>query len=155
MKLIPKSERRTVIVVNISNRSLPAVTITEGKQSNCSICLTGYGVVRQVKGLLYKHRNHSNCILKWLEIHGFVRQYEMPVDGEEKRWEDGGAIGEINPGSGNRGIGLRLGRSGWTATTATAFGLCSSGVDAKVMTMEFVGFVNKTQVDTGLKRSRG
>ncbi|KAD7117529.1 hypothetical protein E3N88_04797 [Mikania micrantha] len=85
-------ERRTVIVVNISNRSLPTVTIAEGKESNCSICLTGYGVVREVKGLLCKHMNHSNCIVKWLEIHGFVRQYEMPVDREEKRREDGGAV---------------------------------------------------------------
>ncbi|KAD6453303.1 hypothetical protein E3N88_08008 [Mikania micrantha] len=85
-------DRRTVTAVNISNTSVAGVTVTEGKESNCSICLTEYGVVGEAKETLCQQWYHSYCIEKWLEIHGFclICMYDMPVDGEEKKREDGG-----------------------------------------------------------------
>ncbi|KAL8204824.1 hypothetical protein R6Q57_010447 [Mikania cordata] len=40
-----------------------------------------------------KHRCHLDCIVKWLEIHGFCLacRYELPMDGEEKQRKGGGA----------------------------------------------------------------
>ncbi|KAD3641011.1 hypothetical protein E3N88_30234 [Mikania micrantha] len=73
--------------------ALPTVTVTEEEESDCAICLTEHGVAGEVKELPCKHRYHSDCIVKWLEIHGScpVCRYEMPVDEEEKRRRDGGA----------------------------------------------------------------
>ncbi|XP_023731965.1 E3 ubiquitin-protein ligase MPSR1 [Lactuca sativa] len=71
--------------------AIPTVTATEGE--DCAICLTDYsGVAGEAKELPCRHRYHSDCIMKWLGIHGScpVCRYEMPVDEEEKRRRDGG-----------------------------------------------------------------
>ncbi|KAI3813221.1 hypothetical protein L1987_17940 [Smallanthus sonchifolius] len=70
--------------------ALPTVTVTE--EEDCTICLTEYGAAGEAKELPCKHRYHSDCIMKWLGIHGScpVCRYEMPVDEEEKQRRDGG-----------------------------------------------------------------
>ncbi|KAD5507833.1 hypothetical protein E3N88_15536 [Mikania micrantha] len=82
--------------------ALPAVTVPEGGESNYVTCLTECGVVEEVKELPCKHIYHSDCIVKWLEIHGFCsvcrwigrrrrgKTVERGVDGEEKKRKDGG-----------------------------------------------------------------
>ncbi|KAK9052456.1 hypothetical protein SSX86_029085 [Deinandra increscens subsp. villosa] len=71
--------------------ALPTVTVTETE--DCAICLTEYGGAGEAREMPCKHRYHSDCIMKWLGIHGScpVCRYEMPVDEEEeKRRRDGG-----------------------------------------------------------------
>ncbi|KAI3503318.1 hypothetical protein L1887_31758 [Cichorium endivia] len=71
--------------------AIPTVTATE--EEDCAICLTDYSCVAgEAKELPCRHRYHSDCIMKWLAIHGTcpVCRYEMPVDEEEKRVRDGG-----------------------------------------------------------------
>ncbi|XP_024975579.1 E3 ubiquitin-protein ligase RING1-like [Cynara cardunculus var. scolymus] len=70
--------------------AMPVVTATE--EEDCAICLTEYGDAGEAKEMPCKHRYHSDCIQKWLNIHGScpVCRYEMPVDEEEKRRRDGG-----------------------------------------------------------------
>ncbi|KAL4568492.1 hypothetical protein LXL04_024105 [Taraxacum kok-saghyz] len=69
--------------------AIPSVTATE--EEDCAICLTDFsGSAGEAKELPCRHRYHSDCIMKWLGIHGScpVCRYEMPLDEEEKRRRD-------------------------------------------------------------------
>lgn len=72
-----------------SIEAMPAVKVTE-EGTECSICLTEFEVGGEVKEMPCKHKYHSDCIEKWLGIHGScpVCRYKMPV--EEKKTEEGG-----------------------------------------------------------------
>ncbi|KAL2532088.1 RING/U-box superfamily protein [Abeliophyllum distichum] len=69
-----------------SIESLPVVPITE-PGLECPICLSEFEVNQDVKQMPCNHKFHSDCINKWLGIHGscpFCR-YKMPE--EEKKEE--------------------------------------------------------------------
>ncbi|KAJ0667306.1 putative transcription factor C2H2 family [Helianthus annuus] len=74
--------------------ALPTVTVTE--QDDCAICLTEmYLTEYEAKEMPCKHRYHSDCITKWLGVHGScpVCRYEMPVDEEEEKKRRDGGVG--------------------------------------------------------------
>ncbi|MCL7045087.1 hypothetical protein MKW94_026680 [Papaver nudicaule] len=77
--------------------AMPKVVITEKQEdSECSICLDGFEIGAEAREMPCKHRYHSNCIEKWLGIHGScpVCRFTMPVDEEDgggKRNNSGGA----------------------------------------------------------------
>lgn len=76
---------------------LPTVKVPE--EEDCVICLSEYD---EAKELPCKHRFHSDCIMKWLGIHGScpVCRYEMPVDEKEDvvGWEVTITMMTRNPG---------------------------------------------------------
>ncbi|XAR51726.1 hypothetical protein NMG60_11006439 [Bertholletia excelsa] len=76
-----------------SIEAMPAVKITE-EGLECAICLAEYEVGGEAKEMPCKHRYHSECIEKWLGIHGTcpVCRYKMPVEesGENKKGGQGG-----------------------------------------------------------------
>ncbi|KAK7309800.1 hypothetical protein RJT34_06828 [Clitoria ternatea] len=78
-----------------SIEAMPSVEIEEGGEGlECVVCLEEFEVGGVAKEMPCKHRFHSNCIEKWLGIHGScpVCRYGMPVDdkdGGKKREEEG------------------------------------------------------------------
>ncbi|KAM7506767.1 hypothetical protein LguiA_017220 [Lonicera macranthoides] len=94
-----------------SIEAMPAVKVTE-EGTECSICLTEFEVGGEVKEMPCKHKYHSDCIEKWLGIHGScpVCRYKMPVD--EKKTEDGGVsvVDEYLVFIGRVGLGVDSGR---------------------------------------------
>ncbi|CAL0308110.1 unnamed protein product [Lupinus luteus] len=72
-----------------SNKSIEAmasVEIGESKDlAECVVCLEEFEVGGVAKVMHYKHKFHSNCIEKWLGVHGNcpVCRYEMPVEEED------------------------------------------------------------------------
>ncbi|KAK9107568.1 hypothetical protein Syun_023579 [Stephania yunnanensis] len=69
-----------------SIESMPRIPITGDEE--CSICLDGWEIGGEAREMPCKHSFHSNCIEKWLGIHGScpVCRFEMPVDeGEPKK----------------------------------------------------------------------
>jgi hypothetical protein len=76
-----------------SIQAMPDVEVNEGG-GECVICLDELEVGGVAKEMPCKHRFHTNCIEKWLGIHGScpVCRYTMPVEEEEvgkKRDEEG------------------------------------------------------------------
>jgi hypothetical protein len=76
-----------------SIKAMPDVEVDEGG-GECVICLDELEVGGVAKEMPCKHRFHTNCIEKWLGIHGScpVCRYTMPVEEEEvgkKRDEEG------------------------------------------------------------------
>lgn len=63
-----------------SIEALPIVKIIE-EESECAICLLEFQFEEKAKKMPCKHHYHSNCINRWLEIHGScpVCRYKMPV----------------------------------------------------------------------------
>ncbi|XP_061366335.1 E3 ubiquitin-protein ligase MPSR1-like [Gastrolobium bilobum] len=75
--------------------AMPSVEIGEGEDLECVVCLDNFEVGGVAKEMPCKHRFHTNCIEKWLGIHGScpVCRYEMPVDEKDvgkKSDEEGG-----------------------------------------------------------------
>ncbi|KAK9116713.1 hypothetical protein Sjap_015660 [Stephania japonica] len=72
-----------------SIESMPRIAITgDDLVEECSICLDGWEIGGEAREMPCKHRFHSNCIEKWLGIHGScpVCRFEMPADeGEPKK----------------------------------------------------------------------
>ncbi|KAK6798655.1 hypothetical protein RDI58_006358 [Solanum bulbocastanum] len=68
------------LAVQASIEALPIVKIVED-ESECAICLSEFQVREKAKEIPCKHRYHSNCINRWLEIHDScpVCRYKMPV----------------------------------------------------------------------------
>ncbi|XP_059445718.1 E3 ubiquitin-protein ligase MPSR1-like [Corylus avellana] len=76
-----------------SIQAMPNVEVDEDG-GECVICLDELEVGGVAKEMPCKHRFHTNCIEKWLGIHGScpVCRYKMPVEEEEvgkKRDEEG------------------------------------------------------------------
>ncbi|XP_077214145.1 RING/U-box superfamily protein [Tasmannia lanceolata] len=69
-----------------SIEAMPTVEI-EDEGLDCTICLDGFVVGEKGREMPCKHRFHSNCIEKWLGLHGScpVCRFKMPVDEEEKK----------------------------------------------------------------------
>ncbi|KAH0697613.1 hypothetical protein KY290_015505 [Solanum tuberosum] len=61
-----------------SIEKLPDVEIVQ--MSECAICLVEFQVKEKAKEMPCKHRYHSNCINRWLEIHAScpICRYKMP-----------------------------------------------------------------------------
>ncbi|WCJ25675.1 RING/U-box superfamily protein [Euphorbia peplus] len=64
--------------------AMPKVTVTEDQDGvhDCAICLDEMNVGGESREMPCKHRFHSNCIVKWLGIHGScpVCRFMMPVE---------------------------------------------------------------------------
>ncbi|OVA09820.1 zinc finger protein [Macleaya cordata] len=89
--------------------AMPKVEITEENGDlECAICLEGWEIGGEAREMPCKHRYHSNCIEKWLGIHGScpVCRFKMPVDeeGSKKRSGDGGGEEEDRDRRGEREI---------------------------------------------------
>ncbi|XP_042496942.1 E3 ubiquitin-protein ligase MPSR1-like [Macadamia integrifolia] len=88
--------------------AMPKIEITQedlGKE--CSICLDGWEIGGEAREIPCKHRFHSNCIEKWLGIHGScpLCRFKMPTDEEECRKRgrgEGEGEGEDEQGRGRR-----------------------------------------------------
>ncbi|CAL5369884.1 unnamed protein product [Camellia sinensis] len=79
-----------------SIEAMPVVKVVE-EGLECAICLGEYEVGGVAKEMPCKHRYHSDCIEKWLGMHGScpVCRYNMPVEeGEEKKKGGDGTEGE-------------------------------------------------------------
>lgn len=71
-----------------SIESLPRVQVLEAGLE-CAICLAEYEVNGEVKEMPCRHRFHSDCIEKWLGIHGScpICRFSMPAE-ERKEMND-------------------------------------------------------------------
>ncbi|XP_057769507.1 E3 ubiquitin-protein ligase MPSR1-like [Salvia miltiorrhiza] len=74
-----------------SIESLPLVRVSE-VGVECSICLAEYDEESEVKEMPCRHRFHSDCIGKWLGIHGScpICRFGMPVEERKEGDERGG-----------------------------------------------------------------
>eukprot|EP00262_Sarcandra_glabra_P007075 TRINITY_DN19642_c0_g1_i1.p1 TRINITY_DN19642_c0_g1~~TRINITY_DN19642_c0_g1_i1.p1 ORF type:complete len:225 (+),score=49.28 TRINITY_DN19642_c0_g1_i1:147-821(+) len=72
----------------------------------CVICLEGLEIGGEAREMPCKHRYHSNCIQKWLGIHGScpVCRFKMPVDDSDESGKRGG--GGVYRDGGNGGDGV-------------------------------------------------
>ncbi|KAG9451333.1 hypothetical protein H6P81_011298 [Aristolochia fimbriata] len=93
-----------------SIEAMPTVKIGDG-DAECAICLDEMEEAREMP---CRHRFHSNCIVKWLEMHGSCPccRYAMPVEDEGKK--SGGA-----PAAGNEGRRREIWVSLSVSATAT------------------------------------
>ncbi|OIT01159.1 e3 ubiquitin-protein ligase ring1 [Nicotiana attenuata] len=73
-----QNERPSPPATKASIEALPIIQIVEN-EGECAICLLEFQVGGKAKEMPCKHRYHSNCINKWLEIHGScpVCRYKM------------------------------------------------------------------------------
>ncbi|KAF8399486.1 hypothetical protein HHK36_015352 [Tetracentron sinense] len=89
-----------------SIEAMPKVEITEEEgDGDCAICLEDWEIGGEARVMPCKHRYHTNCIEKWLEIHGScpVCRFKMPVDEDEhKKIGDGDGDGGDEEGRGRR-----------------------------------------------------
>lgn len=69
--------------------AMPRVRVTE-VGTDCAICLDGFEVGEEAREMPCKHRYHSECIEKWLGVHGTcpVCRFAMPV-GKKNGGDDG------------------------------------------------------------------
>lgn len=78
-----------------SIESLPRVRVSEAGLE-CAICLAEYevngGEEAEVKEMPCRHRFHSDCIDRWLRIHGScpICRFSMPVEERKESEERGG-----------------------------------------------------------------
>ncbi|CAK9142507.1 unnamed protein product [Ilex paraguariensis] len=74
-----------------SIEAMPMVKVTE-QGAECAICLCEYEICEEVKEMPCRHRYHSDCIGKWLGIHGScpLCRYKMPVENSEESKKLGG-----------------------------------------------------------------
>ncbi|KAF5745453.1 zinc finger family protein [Tripterygium wilfordii] len=100
--------------------AMPCVDVTkiEGEDGDCVICLENWGaggVDVVIKEMPCKHRFHSNCIEKWLRVHGScpVCRYQMPV---EERNNDDEEEGRERRGVDEIWVTFALSRSSRSAT---------------------------------------
>ncbi|KAM0941092.1 putative transcription factor C2H2 family [Dioscorea sansibarensis] len=77
--------------------ALPTLKIQES--TSCSICLEDFVVDTEVKEMPCKHFFHSECVLRWLELHSScpVCRFELPA---EESKESGGSS-DVNRAEGN------------------------------------------------------
>ncbi|CAL0315192.1 unnamed protein product [Lupinus luteus] len=87
-----------------SVEAMPSVEIGESDDlGECVVCLEDFEVGGVAKIMPCNHKFHSNCIEKWLGIHGNcpVCRYEMPVeekDGGRKSDDEGGERRRVGGG---------------------------------------------------------
>ncbi|KAF5182711.1 E3 ubiquitin-protein ligase mpsr1 [Thalictrum thalictroides] len=89
-----------------SIEAMPKIIITEeDEEKECSICLDGWEIGGEAREMPCKHRYHSNCIEKWLGIHGNcpVCRYKMPVDEEEETKKSSTTTTIVDSDEENRG----------------------------------------------------
>lgn len=70
--------------------AMPRVTVTaEESDKACSICLEEFEVGGEAREMPCKHKFHSGCIEKWLQVKGLcpLCRFVMPLEEEE---EEGG-----------------------------------------------------------------
>ncbi|KAE8656480.1 putative Ribosomal protein L34e superfamily protein [Hibiscus syriacus] len=76
-----------------SKASIEAMPMTKVKEcgSDCSICLEEFEIDEEAREMPCKHVFHSDCIEKWLQIHGTcpVCLFLMPAETVETRGGDG------------------------------------------------------------------
>ncbi|KAF8404000.1 hypothetical protein HHK36_012110 [Tetracentron sinense] len=71
-------------------------TVTIGENLQCSICLEDFEIGAESKEMPCKHKFHSGCILKWLELHSScpVCRFQIPAD--ESKLDLGGSGNSSN-----------------------------------------------------------
>nr|XP_018630316.1 E3 ubiquitin-protein ligase RNF126-B-like [Nicotiana tomentosiformis] len=76
-----QNERPSPPATKASIEALPIIHIVKHEEE-CAVCLLEFQVGEKAKEMPCKHRYHSSCINKWLEIHGScpVCRYKMPVE---------------------------------------------------------------------------
>ncbi|XP_039049553.1 E3 ubiquitin-protein ligase MPSR1-like [Hibiscus syriacus] len=73
-----------------SIEAMPRIKV-KGSGSDCSICLEEFEVDEEAREMPCKHLFHSDCIEKWLQIHGScpVCRFLMPAETVETGGSDG------------------------------------------------------------------
>ncbi|XP_059298096.1 E3 ubiquitin-protein ligase MPSR1-like [Lycium ferocissimum] len=82
-RVFRRTEGPVLPATKASIEALPVVEIDEAIDlTECAICLLEFQPGGQAKEMPCQHRYHSNCINKWLRIHGScpVCRYVMPLD---------------------------------------------------------------------------
>ncbi|OMP05937.1 Zinc finger, RING-type [Corchorus olitorius] len=81
-----------------SIEALPTIKV-EGSGKDCSICLEEFKINEEARQMPCKHFFHSNCVEKWLRIHGSCPVCRFLMPSEEESRAGGGASDGGDEGS--------------------------------------------------------